>query len=58
MIKALSARFPKDLGRFHMLSVKGCYERELFREWPNQDFHSLKFRKYTSCDNDPFFQNV
>ena len=46
------------LGRFHMLTVKACSETDLFRDWSNQDFHSLYFRKYISYDNHPFLQNL
>ena len=46
MIKLLSGRFCKSLGRFHMLGVKACSETALFREWSNQDFHSrIKMEK-------------
>ena len=41
MIKALSWRFCKYLGRFHMLTVKACSETALFREWSNKAFHIL-----------------
>ena len=41
MIKSLSWRFGKYLGRFHMLTVNARSETELFIEWSNQDFHSL-----------------
>ena len=58
MAKALSWRFRKYLGQFHMLTVKACSATTIFREWSNQDFHSLEFRKYISYDNHPFFENV
>ena len=58
MIKALRWRLRKSLGRFHMSIVNGCSETALFRQRPNQDFHGLYFRKYISCDNHPFYQNV
>ena len=41
MKKALSWRFTKYLGRFHMFTLKACSETALFRVWSNQDFHSL-----------------
>ena len=41
MIKALSWRIRKYLGRFHMFTVNACSETALLREWSNQDFHSL-----------------
>ena len=58
MTKALSWRFHKYLGRFHMLTVKACTETALFREWCERDFHSPQFRKYISDEFHPFFQNV
>ena len=58
MLKALSLRFLNYLGRFHMLTLKVFFETVLFREWSNQDFHSLQFRKYISYDDHLFFQNV
>ena len=39
--KALSWRFRKQLGRFHMLTAKACSETLLLRELCNKDFHSL-----------------
>ena len=41
MIKALSSRFRRYLGRFPMFTIKACSETALFGEWSNQDFHSL-----------------
>ena len=41
MKKALSWRFRKYLGHFHMFTVKACSETALFGELSNQDFHSL-----------------
>ena len=40
-----------------MLTLKGCTETVLFREWSQQDFDSSEYRKYISYDNHPFFQN-
>ena len=58
MIKVLLSRFRRYFGRFHMFTVKACSETALFREWSNQDFQSLQFRKFISYDNHLFFQNV
>ena len=58
MKKALSRRFRKYFGRFHMFIFKACSETALFGEWTNQDFHSLWFQKCISYDNQVFFQNV
>ena len=41
MIKVLSRRFRKYLGRFDMLTAKACFETLFFRESSNQVFHSL-----------------
>ena len=41
MIKLLSWRFGKYLGRFHMLTIKACSEAVLFREWSNEEFYCL-----------------
>ena len=57
MIEALVWRFRKYFGRFHELTLKSCCETALFREWSNQDFHSLYIRKYIRYDDDLFFQN-
>ena len=45
IVKVLSWRFYKWLGRFNMLTVKGCSETVFFREWSNQVFDSLYFPK-------------
>ena len=58
MTKALSWRFHKYLGCFHMLTVKARIETALFREWSKEDFHTLYFRKYISYENHPFLQNL
>ena len=41
MINVLSGRFRKYFGRFHMLTVKACFETAIFRERSDQVFHSL-----------------
>ena len=41
MIKALSWRFRKYLGRFHKFTLKAFSETALFRECSNQLFHNL-----------------
>ena len=38
MTKALSWKFNKHLGRFHMLTVKASTEMLLVTEWSEQDF--------------------
>ena len=58
MIKVLSSGFHKFLGPFNMLTVKGCSEAALFREWSIQVFDSLKFRKYISYADLLFLKNV
>ena len=58
MIKSLSGRFCKQLGRFHMLMAKACSETVLLREFSNKDFHCLSFRKYISYDDHLFLENV
>ena len=41
MIKVLSSRFRKQLGRFHMFSAKALSETLLLRKFCKKDFHSL-----------------
>ena len=55
MTKGLPWRFVKYLGQFHMFTVKVCWETGFFREWSNQDIHSLQFRQYISYDHHVFF---
>ena len=41
-----------------MLTVNVCSETALFREWSDQIFHGLEFRKHISYDEYHFIQNV
>ena len=41
-----------------MFTVKGFSEAALFREWSNQDIHSLQHRQYIGYDDHLFFRNV
>ena len=57
-MKVLSSKFYKNLGPFNMLTVEPCSETVFFREFSNQVFDSLWFKKKRSCDDHLFFQNV
>ena len=41
IMKVLSRRFYQSFGPFNVLTVKGCSETLLFREWSNEVFDSL-----------------
>ena len=41
LIKMLSWRYYKSLGRFNIFTGKGCSETAFFREWSHQVFDSL-----------------
>ena len=41
-----------------MLTDKASSETAVFREWSNQDFHSLLLRKDISYDHQRFLQNI
>ena len=41
-----------------MLTVKGCFETALNSEWRDQVLDDRYFRKYMSCDDPVFLENV
>ena len=41
-----------------MLTVEGCFETALNREWRDQVLHGFKFWKYISYDDLLLFENV
>ena len=57
MIKLRPFRFHKCLGRFHMLTVKGCSETALSKHSFNRVFHSLELRKYIGYEGHLLLRN-
>ena len=41
-----------------MLIVEGCFETALNSEWRDEGLDGPYFRKYISCDDPLFFENV
>ena len=48
--------FHKCLGHFNMLTVDGSSETWLFREWSNEIFHNVSYRKKIGYDDLLFFR--